>query len=88
MPTRPLNHNAHIAIEMHYMHPQSHYITAYDIEPVIHFQQTQGRSLHCTTQPLQLGQTVALEETLIQSEQSHIRAQSGAVEVEVALATG
>ena len=68
--------------------PNSHCITAHDLEPWVHFQQTQGRSLHCTTRPLQLGQTVALEETLLQSEQSHIRAQSGAVEVEVAPATG
>ena len=68
--------------------PNSHCITAHDLEPWVHFQQTQGRSLHCTTRPLQLGQTVALEETLIQSEQSHIKSQSGAVEVEVAPTTG
>ena len=68
--------------------PNSHCITAHDLEPWVHFQQTQGRSLHCTTRPLQLGQTVALEETLLQSEQSHIRTQSGAVEVEVAPTTG
>ena len=87
MPSSPLNHNAHIAIEMQCMHPKMS-ITAHDLEPLMHFQQTQGRSLHCTTRSLRLGQTVALEETLIQSEQSHIRAQSGAVEVEVAPATG
>ena len=87
MPSSPLNHNAHIAIEMHYMHPKMS-ITAHDLEPLMHFQQTQGRSLHCTTRSLRLGQAVAPEKTLIQSQQSHIRAQSGVVEEEVAPTTG
>ena len=69
------------------MHPKMS-ITAHDLELWVHFQQTQGRSLHCTTRSLRLGQAVAPEKTLIQSQQSHIRAQSGVVEEEVAPTTG